>query len=170
MIEILTSPGFEIVVKILEVKAEMTYCFIPSETTYWINGFEIWKVPESFIDDMKDFSDDEWNSLFPDQWWRSCDGTNLEDSSCKVVSFEINGKNILCWENPEKIKDYIFEESSGQECFGTRSYEYSNVLQYCSEEWDVCQPKNVCAICVGLAKINHMSLGELFKIYMDVGD
>lgn len=170
MIEILTSPGFEIVISVLDIQAERTYCFTSNETSYWINGFEIWKVSESFIKDMNDFSDDEWNSLFPDQWWRSCAGTNLEDSDFKIIHFKINDLDLLCWENPQKIEDYIFEEEDGQEYVDDRPYEYSNILQYCSEEWDVGQPRNICAICVGLAKINHLSLGELFTKYMNGGD
>lgn len=158
MIEILTSPGFELVIRALNVNAKMVYKFCPEEAVYWHDAFEIWQVPDSFIDFSNNMSDQEWCSMFKEQWWRSCEGTNLEDSSYPVVKFKINDKDILCWENIDKDDEYDEDD---------RDYVYSNVLQYCSEEWSIGQPTNICAICVGLAKLNHMSLGQLFRGYMN---
>lgn len=158
MIEILTSPGFELVIRALNVNAKMVYKFCPEEAVYWHDAFEIWQVPDSFIDFSNNMLDQEWCSMFKEQWWRSCEGTNLEDSSYPVVKFKINDKDILCWENIDKDDEY--DEDN-------RDYVYSNVLQYCSEEWSIGQPTNICAICVGLAKLNHMSLGQLFQGYMN---
>lgn len=158
MIEILTSPGFESVIRDLNVNAKTVYKFCPEEAVYWHDSFEVWQVPESFIDYSNTISDNDWYSMFKGQWWRSCEGTNLEDSSYPVVKFRINNKDILCWENIDKDDEYDEDD---------RDYAYSNVLQYCSEEWSIGQPTNICAICVGLAKLNHMSLGQLFLNYMN---
>lgn len=158
MIEILTSHGFELVIRALNVNAKMGYKFCPEEAVYWHDAFEVWQVPDSFIDFSNTISDNDWCSMFKEQWWRSCEGTNLEDSSYPVVKFRINNKDILCWENIDKDDEYDEDD---------RDYVYSNVLQYCSEEWSIGQPTNICAICVGLAKLNHMSLGQLFQGYMN---
>lgn len=165
MTEILTSKGFEIVPKVLGIDAKMTYSFTPSKTSYWIDGFEIWEVPDFFIDDANDFSEEQWCSLFPDQWFRSSSGTVLEDYSLEIRTFIINGIPLNCWVNPEKLQDFIFDDSDEE-----RECSYSNILQYCSEEWSVGQPRNICAICVGLAKMNNLTLGDLFTRYMNGGD
>lgn len=169
MTEILTSNGFEIVTKVLGIEAKKTYSFIPTESSYWIDEFEIWEVPESFIDESNNISEEEWCSLFPDQWFRGSAGTVLEYYGLEIREFTINGAKLNCWVNPEKLQDFIFDDLD-DDLDEEREYSYSNVLQYCSEEWSVGQPRNICAICVGLAKMNNMTLGELFTRYMNGGD
>lgn len=164
--EILTSPNFEIVLNVLEIPGKKAFSFSTPEGEGWPYSFEIWDVPEDALDDMLDLSDRQWNSLFPNQWWRGSTGTSTEDISVTSRPFVINGKKITCWENPEKLQDYIFEEEDGQEYVDDRDYTYTDLLQYCSEEWGVGMPKNVCAICEGLAELNGMTLSELFSSYM----
>lgn len=164
--EILTSPNFEIVLKVLEIPAKRVFCFSTQEGEGWPYGFEIWDVPGEALEDMLDMSDRQWNSIFPNQWWRSSTATSLEDSGLTSRMFIINGKEITCWENPEKLQDYIFEEEDGQEYVDEREYCYDDLLQYCSEEWGIGTPKNVCAVCEGLAKLNGMKLSELFSSCM----
>lgn len=165
MVEILTSPGFEYVLKTLHVAGKRTYSYIANEKSYWINSFEVWEVPNLFIAATSSISNNAWTAMFPNEWWRSCSGTNLEDGNYKVVKFNINGKDILCWENPEKIEDFVFDDEEVSEA--DRDHNYGNILQYCSEEWGIGQSTNICAVCVGLAKLNKTTLGQLFLDYMN---
>lgn len=164
MIEILTSPGFEAVMKALKVDSSMTYAYQPSDPSVWADGFEVWCVPEEALSVLSGLPEDAWLDRFDDKWWRYCEGTNLEGSPTHC--FKINGKGLICWNNPEFVDYETDEEADGQLVFFARDLRYSNVLQYCCEEWGASTPKNVCAICTGLAKLNGLSMSELFAKYL----
>lgn len=48
--------------------------------------------------------------------------------------------------------------------------QYLNPLEYCVNEIGASTPKNVDAVCTGLAKLNGMTLSEFFKKYMEADD
>lgn len=167
-VEILTSPEFHEVLNTFGIYGLQTYKYNPNNPSIWADGFEIWSVPEEALTIMSKPSEDEWIDQFDDKWWRYCEGTNLEGGP--THHFEINGKGLICWNNPDFSDYYTDEDFDGQLVLFNRDYSYDNVLQYCREEWGVGTPKNVCAICIGLAKMNNMTLGELFARYMNGGD
>jgi len=43
---------------------------------------------------------------------------------------------------------------------------FDNLLSYFSEEWGVSTEKNICALAVDLAKMNEMTMSELFEKYV----
>lgn len=81
--------------------------------------------------------------------WRYCKGSNQEKPSQKVL---INNKEIIAW------YDDSLDFDSEEERFG-------DLLTYFVIEMGVCQPKNICALSVDLAKYNNIKLSELFNIY-----
>lgn len=164
MIEILTSPGFKTVIEAFKVDGARTYVYQPTDPTVWADGFEVWRIPERALAILSEPSEDEWLDRFGDLWWRYCSGTNLEGGP--THRFKINGHGLICWNNPDLPDYYTDEESDGQLVFFARDLTYNNILMYCVEEWGASTPKNVCAICAGLAKLNGMSMSELFAKYL----
>lgn len=162
-IEILTSPGFRSVLDAFGIEGAQTYTYNPDDSI-WADGFEVWRIPEEKLSVLSYLSEDEWIDRFDNKWWRYCEGTNLEGGS--THRFKVNGKGLICWSNPEFADYETDEEADGQLVFSARDLNYNNVLQYCCEEWGASTPKNVCAICAGLAKLNGMSLNELFSKYL----
>ena len=164
MIEILTSPEFERVLDAFGLTGIKTYTYHPDDPIVWADGFEVWQIQKDSLQVLSSLSEGEWIDRFEDRWWRYCDGTNLEGGQTR--RFEIGGCWLVCWNNPD-ISDYaVDEEEDGQLVFCDRDLCYDNILQYCAEEWGATTPKNVCAICAGLAKLNEMTMGELFHAYL----
>lgn len=96
--------------------------------------------------------------------WRYCKGSNQEKPCQKVL---INNKEIIAWyddsldfDSEEERLAYIEEHG------GVMPLErFDDLLTYFVIEMGVCQPKNICALSVDLAKYNNIKLSELFNIY-----
>jgi hypothetical protein len=69
----------------------------------------------------------------------------LEEDYIEEFSTEEAARNQL-------VKDFFNEE-----CV------YNSFTDYCSSQWGVSMEKNVCAIAVAIAKLNHITMGELFN-------
>lgn len=165
MIEILTSLGFENVMRYFKAEGELTYRFVPNDDVLWDDSFEVWSVSKDSIEKMSAMTDDEWYDVLGDTWWRYCDGTNLEGGP--THKFTINDKNMIGWVNPT-FPDYIVDEEEDEQLvLEGRFYDYPNVLIYCAGELGASTPKNVCAVCTGLAKLNGMTMSKLFSEYLE---
>lgn len=173
MIEIMTSPGFDIVVGAMQLShthdVHEAYRYTPSKDSYWPDPFVVWEFTESEFNKLNDaFTEDEWQEKFPDQWWCYSEDTNIKDDpNCFEHEFKFHGKPLRAWANAGNRIFYIKEDNDGQLRFEERDYSYLNPLEYCVREIGASTPKNVDAVCHGLARLNNMSLANFFEIYME---
>ena len=72
------------------------------------------------------------------------------------------------WAEGSTMEDEPVYDSKINNCF-IKTWDYkaysSDLLEYLSYYLGASQPRNVCALCVDLARINNMTLGELFNTY-----
>lgn len=170
MVEIMTSVNFDVAVRALGLRsAHEVYRYKPTEKSYWPDPFSVWEIDDSGFRLLATaFTEDEWHEKFPGQWWRYSEGTNLDDDpDFYRHSFSINGKHCLAWADKYNGKPMFEEEENGQLYIKERDYSYRNPLEYCVQEIGTSTPKNIDAVCHGIARINHMSLATFFAIYME---
>ena len=105
-------------------------------------------------------------------WWRYSKGCNLENKEPTMVG-KINNNVLTIWYNENKMYDdvecyYVGEDDEANEEYYDRwaldHSEYIDLFDYCIEMWGCSTERNVTAIAVGLAKLNNMSLSDLFKL------
>ena len=106
------------------------------------------------------------NKLLAWKWF-----DNLKIKTFPVQYTIINNQNILTYRNTNKYKDFIKNNSTLisfpyvlfkyfiENCF------YGCLTDYCISQWKAVYPKNVLFNTAHLAKLNHMTLGELFDKY-----
>lgn len=121
-----------------------------ADIAYAGNKYEVWEVSDELFTKMCDMTEEQFVELAgEDAWWRSSDGSNLwaED----ITKFRVNNENMIGWKSP--IYKY------------KRRRKYENLSEYLSDCIGISQPKNVCACAVDLARVNDMTMGELFSKY-----
>lgn len=173
MIEIMTSGDFEKVVEALGLKnAKRTYLYTPTEDSPWADSFAVWEFTESEFNILNnDIVDDAWDDKFFGLWWRYAEGTNIADNTdYEVHDFTFHDKPVKAWAdtNADHVIAVVYDD--GQWIFTDWGYKYLNPLEYCTTEIGASTPKNVDAVCTGLAKLNGMTLAEFFKKYMEADD
>jgi len=112
-------------------------------------------------------------------WWRYSEGSNIEGSP--TCHMKIKGNDILAYYDEENIKmyvedfledDYISEFENKDKAreqlvkdYFNNECTYGYFTNYCCEQWGAGNGKNVCAIAAETAKLNHITMGELFNKY-----
>lgn len=164
-VEILGGNGLYKAFRDLGIKATRTYK--GSDKPH----YEVWELSK---DDLKKLEyevewKDEWG------WYRSAKGSNM---GTPFDFFTVNGKELIAWENQYKRMDLrdIWEDESDDEKaayhYSFKEYvavhcpnEYSTLTEYMAEELHASTGTNVCALAVGLARANGLTVAQLFKIY-----
>jgi len=155
---------------VLEIEAVCTYRRTNTRSEYG-EMYEVWELSDIDFEKISKISDDEWNDDWG--WWRSAEGSNMLGTS--TADLVINGHSILAWWNEDKLdrhlEVFIDEEAGGTRDRLTEEYfseelTFDNLLTYMCDEWGVSLERNVCALAVDLAKINNITIGELFTKYV----
>lgn len=173
MYEIMTSWGFTTVVEALGLRnAHCTYIYTPSNDSYWSDPFAVWEFIESEFNILNDdIVDEACDDKFFGLWWRYAEGTNIaDDPDYELHNFTFHGKPVKAWADTSADHVEIYEDEDGQQVADEYGYDYLNPLEYCVNEIGASTPKNVDAVCTGLAKLNGMTLSEFFKKYMEADD
>ena len=148
-----------------------------SDTTnrkYCSDRFDVWEISDEVFSALCGMSDEEFEQKCPYGWWRSAAGSCLGSPD---DTFTVNGQTIRAWDGKLRLNYYHdnckdceeFENTcQGNDedlkiCLGERKYD--NLLTYLCEELGASSEKNVCALCVDLAKYNNMTMTELFQKY-----
>lgn len=173
MKEILTGRNFKNAVEELNLTARETYKESSPIDSYR-EPYSVWKLSEESYDIISAIEEDDWKDEWG--WWRYAEGTNIEGSP-KLLT-DINSKEIIVWLNEVKFEDRVNDEIEDLEEDGEDDIDeegirasiiaekhYGSLTEYCLSEWGASLEGNVCAITVGLAKLNDMSLSELWKNY-----
>lgn len=140
MREILAGDGFYKAVKELKLEAIQTY------SSRYDNIFQVWCVSDEAYEQMCAIREEDWKDEWG--WWRYATGTNLEDDGREIKTFKVNGISML-----------------GFHADKSRKKTYENLFRYICDGIGASTAKNVCAISVGLAKLNDISLTQLWSEY-----
>jgi len=124
-----------------------------AKMTYKGELYQIWKLEEDEFKKLCEVPEEKWKKEYG--MWRYSEGSNV--GNC-ISTFIINEKHITAWDGDLRV-----EALHEDEVF--RGRKYKTLLEYFCEELGASQPKNICALAVELAKINNITMGELFVIY-----
>lgn len=83
--------------------------------------------------------------------WDSQERENYFKEECQHCSDFLNKRCLGAIEDQE-------------ECYGRRKYK--DILSYIHNEMNLSTETNVCALCISLARYNHLTLSELLKKYL----
>ena len=121
--------------------------------TYFDDKTQVWELSDENYEKLCRFTDEDWKENWG--WWRGAEGSNLGSVHKR---YNINNHYLIAWDgySRENNKDYYMDRN------------YPSLLRYIVDEIGASTERNVCAICVDLAKQNGISLGELFRKYQGV--
>lgn len=123
--------------------------------TFDSKEYQVWEIEEDDFERICSMKEKEWEY----EWgmWRFAVGSNI---SCNPVHrYNINGKYIRAYDGDRRT------DVEPDDIWWIPPRKYTGLLEYISEEFGASQPRNVCAICVDLAKLNGIKMSELFKKY-----
>lgn len=157
MIEILAGEGFCEAVKALGITAEKKH----EDERY-----EVWEVDQAGFDRLCGISDDDWKESWG--WWRHCTGSNISDYP--THKFVVNGKKMVGYFDLYRLKNFLEDqkEEAKEDRLTKKDYfdmPYRSLTEYLEHQFGASTEKNVCAIAVDLAKLNGVSMAELFDRY-----
>lgn len=120
--------------------------------------YEVWSVSDEEFKQMCDMTEEEFEYIcekagyvdefgFLTAWWRSSEGSNLRNHS--VRRFSVNGHWMIGYD----------------EVYPCSSKKFDDLSDYLCRKIGCSLPKNVCAVAMDLAKLNDMTMGQLFEKY-----
>lgn len=183
-IEILAGAGFANAVHDLGLtSAQCTYHYQPPKDSCR-EDYQVWLLSKEDFDNICSIDNGDWKDAWG--WWRYTTGSNM---STELNPFCVNGVNLIAWDGLERenfendecalCADYYLNSNSSKDgryppcyaeapdqenCYKSRTY--TDLLFYLNDEIGVSTEKNICALTVDLARINSMTLSELFKKYL----
>lgn len=107
--------------------------------TYSSELYEVWVMTQDSYDLLLAIRDDKWKDSWG--WWRTADFTWVSETR----RFVINGRIVM-----------------GFKVAGYQKWKYSTLLEYLQCEVGATTETSVCAVTTGMAKMNHMSLSQLW--------
>lgn len=134
-------------------------------------AFNVFEVSEEEFEKMCNYEDDydihidgEDHPAWKDSWgwWRHTDGCSLVNHGTPTTTGKINHNRLIMWYDENNLY-YREDDGYGNEWL-IKNDSYYDIFDYCLEMWGASTEKNVTAIAIGLAKLNNMSLANLFSI------
>lgn len=140
---------------------------IKATKTYQGEEYCVWAISKSGLDKITNIPNENWKDEWG--WWRYATGCNISDYP--THTFTVSRKTMIGYYIPERLDHYIeywsddgyMTEEEAKEDYFSRKYE--GIRNYLCDAIGASTESNVCAIAVDLAKINNMTLGELFSAY-----
>lgn len=120
---------------------------------------QVWQFSEEDFQTLLDDplgNDDHWFEVRCA--WRQCDGSNLNHEP--VRRFNVNHHYMKGFFNEYRHNEQ-FEDGDEPYMY----FKHRDLLTYLEEEWGATTEKNVTAITTDLAKINGLTLAQLFGRY-----
>lgn len=152
--------GLEKAFEELSISAHKTY----EGNTYFDDKTQIWKLSNEDYDKLCEIKEEDWKDDWG--WWRGAIGSNM---CSQIKRYSINHHYMLGWDGYKREE---MEKENKSLSPKDRYYEprkYETLLRYIVNEIGASTEKNVCAICVDLARINNITMGELFRGYQGQG-
>lgn len=161
-IEILAGDGINRAFKELGIDAKCTY--YGNDTCQ----YQVWEIDKSDLQTL------EYTVMWQDNygWWRFAKGSNM-GTACSF--FEVNNHELIAWdgvrredlrydwddEPDDEKKSYNYSYKEYEEFW--KPHKYQTLLEYFCDELGASTASNVCALAVDLARVNGLSMAELFK-------
>ena len=82
----------------------------------------------------------------------------------------INNHQLVAWYDKDALQEYFDDNEDDGDIQSVYDEwmedhdKYDSLFDYCLEMWGCSTERNITAIAVGLAKLNNMSLSDLFKL------
>lgn len=133
-----------------EIEPALEHFKIPYTKTYEGEEISVYKISVSGLMKLCEVPDEKWKIDWG--WWRYCEGSILRFTPTHV--FTINELPMVGYYN----EDY--------NC-GSYNHSYQGIRSYLCDAIGASTEKNVCAISMDLARLNGLTLGELFTKYTD---
>lgn len=152
----------------LEVEAKQTYIPVVREN-YFFSVPAVYEVTEQDLDKMiKEEMPFEVKDKWVEACWRHALGSNMNlySGDHPICRYNVKGRYIKAWDGlgrTKALEDVNGNTSHPDYCYPNRKYR--TLLEYFCEEIGVSTERNVCALAVDLAKLNDLTMAELFKNY-----
>ena len=149
------------------IKDAFNHFHIHSYCTYLGSRYQVWVLEnDEDLDRLSNISDEDWNSDWG--WWRYATGCNID--YYPTHTFTINGNELLCWYDEDELNDFVegwSEEDTDKESLKNEFFDqkYSRLSMFLCDMYGASNESNVCAVSVGLARLNGITLSELFNNY-----
>jgi len=122
--------------------------------------YQVWELIDEDFEKICNMSEKDWKDNWG--WWRSARGSNM----CNPISrFNINHHYIKAWDSDSRLENIEENKELKPEDRYYEDRKYNYLLEYMCDEIGVSMEKNICALAVDLAKINGITMGELFRKY-----
>lgn len=140
--------------------------------------FNVFEISEEEFQKMCNYEDEngihvvgEKYPMWKDSWgwWRYSGGCNLEGTA-PTTWMTINNHQLVAWYDKDALQEYFDDNEDDGDIQSVYDEwmedhdKYDSLFDYCLEMWGCSTERNVTAIAVGLAKLNNMSLSDLFKL------
>lgn len=112
--------------------------------------YQVWELSDDDFELICNMVEEDWKDNWG--WWRSAEGSNM---CSEIHRYNINNHYIKAWDGATR-------ERNDKDCW-PREYDY--LTEYMCDEIGASMEKNVCALAVDLARINNITMGELFTKY-----
>lgn len=137
--------------------------------------FNVFEISEEEFKKMCNYEDENGVHIIGEEhpiwkshwgWWRHATGCSLDSRFTPTFTGKINGNVLKLWYNDNQMYHDIGKDYTEKDCnrWVLKHSEYDNLFSYCLKMWYCSTERNVTAIAVGLAKLNNMSLTDLFKL------
>lgn len=138
MNEVLAGDGFKNAVRALGIQAKKTYSG---------KKYEVWEIDN---DDLYMLMQHQWAPQWG--WCRCSTGCNI--TWWPTATFTVHGKEMIGWyrENDNHKNELL-------------NREYDSLTDYLCSVIGASTESNVCSVAVDLAKLNLMTMAELFTEY-----
>lgn len=159
-IEILGNDELEQAFNDLGIIANHTYC-----GKYCC----VWEISKLDFDKLCNIPDNKWKVNWG--WWRYAEGSVIRNYPTKA--FTVNNSTMIGYYDSDRLNDYIefwaeddetTKEEAKQDYF---SRSYDGLRSYLCDVIGASTESNVCAVAKDIARLNGLTLGELFCKYGD---
>ena len=161
--EILAGGGIEKAFEHFGIEATRTYHWDNPNAPVPID-YEIWEITAPDLKMIGEIPDEEWQDDWG--WFRYSEGTVLENNGTTREA-TINGflLDVFTNDNWERaVHESIEDDEIATKIIKDREHSvYPNLLAYLLQEFNVSMETNIAAITCGLAKINKMTMAELWR-------
>lgn len=142
---------------------------IVAKYSYYGESCCIWELSKTDFDKICNIPDKEWKDDWG--WWRYAESSVIRHYPTSI--FTVNNSSMIGYFDEERLNDYVelcledydmTEDEVKKEYF---SRKYDGLRSYLCNVIGASTESNVCAVAKDIAKLNNLTLGELFLKYSD---
>lgn len=135
----------------------------------------VWEISEENLNTLDNAAEEKWEKSFG--WYRYINGTLMFDNY-PLIFTTIKDATILAWYSPERYFDFLEKKGYNENYQKSEEnaieneywddHNFDNLLDYLKREWNVEESEDeITEITEELAKLNNLSLSQLWKLTME---